>query len=202
MSLSKKSVFINKWHVEITAFTWPRIRNWCSASTTTALSRRMHCWETAGIEPHLNYISSLLAESLLQSQTAGIEPHFNQISTLQIPKNLLKSQTLTAWTCIPCWRRTVVVAKTKSLPLILPARITRTGTGTNTNQIQMKTPIQIKTKSEIQTQTKILVLMTQTGTKTKAKRITNKHENTNTNVDTKYKWKWVFSSQFWHRWDP
>ena len=179
MSLSKKSVFINKWHVEITAFTWPRIRNWCSASTTTALSRRMHCWETA-----------------------GIEPHFNQISTLQIPKNLLKSQTLTAWTCIPCWRRTVVVAKTKSLPLIWPARITRTGTGTNTNQIQMKTPIQIKTKSQIQTQTKILVLMTQTGTKAKAKRITNKHENTNTNVDTKYKWKWVFSSQFWHRWDP
>ena len=62
----------------------------------------MHCWETAGIEPHLNYISTFLAESLLQSQTAGIEPHFNQISTFLIPKSLLQSQTLAAWTCTPC----------------------------------------------------------------------------------------------------
>ena len=145
----KKNQFSpNKWHFEISAFTWPRIQNWCSASTTTALSRRMHCWETAGIEPHFDIISTFLILKRLQVKNLILLKFLHFWSQ----KACYNLKTLAAWTCIPCWRRTVVVAKTKSLPLIWPVRITRTGTGTNTDQIQMKTPIQIKiTKSQIQT---------------------------------------------------
>ena len=64
---SKKNLLSpNKWHFQISAFTWPRIQNWCSASTTTALSRRMRCWETAGIEPHFDKISTFLILKRLQ----------------------------------------------------------------------------------------------------------------------------------------
>ena len=142
----------------ISAYMWHPIQNWYFASMTTALSRKMHYWGTAGKNHDDTWgIPCQMSESGMKNKEAlsMTTCHFINIKVQQKKSDTLLLQQLAypldldssnshryfqnyfisshvsifpASTSTQCWRKTADGAKTKSLLWTSAARTRRTGT--------------------------------------------------------------------------